>query len=130
MIGEDPAAPEWVKPLCDIALNWKKGSLSIRQHFQNASPDLSDGRFRAFVGAHLSHRPALITAWQGYSEDKRTSPSPYLDGRKVGFFEVSDREGRRKHVRQYRDRATACADFIYREAMWVLENRRVSGLPG
>src|ERR1700737_1707173 len=87
VVGEDSAAPEWVGPLCQIALNWKKGDRSIVQHFGNASPDLSDKRFPALVRAYLSHHPALINAWQGYSEDKRTSPSPYLDRRPVGFFE-------------------------------------------
>ena len=129
MIGEDPVAPDWVKPLCQVALNWKEGRLSIRQHFQNASPDLSDGRFGAFVRAYLSQHPVLMDAWQAYSEDKRTSSGPYLDGRRVGFFEVLDGKGRYQDVRGYRDRAAACADFVYREAMSVLENRRVPGLP-
>jgi hypothetical protein len=129
VIGETPAAPEWVKPLCEIALAWRGGRVSIHQHFQHASPDLSDGRFGAFVRAYLSHHPALIDAWQAYSEDKRTSSGPYLDGRKVGFCEVLDGKGRLRDVRGYRDRAAACADFVYREAMSVLENRRVPGLP-
>jgi hypothetical protein len=117
-----------VEALCQIALNWKTGRLSIRQHFQNASPDLSDNRFGAFIRAYLSRHPALINAWQGYSEDKRTAPSPYLDGRTVGFFDVLGGEGRHQDVRRYQDRAKACTDFIYREAMWVLQNQRVSGL--
>jgi len=85
VVSEDSAPPEWVEPLCQIALNWKKGDLSILQHFGNASPDLSDKRFPAFVRAYLSHHPALISAWQEYSKDKRTSPSPYLDGRQLVF---------------------------------------------
>jgi len=124
VVGEDSAAPEWVEPLCQIALNWKKGDRSIVQHFGNASPDLSDKRFPALVRAYLSHHPALINAWQGYSEDKRTSPSPYLDGRTVGFFEVLDGKVRHRDVRRYRDRASACADFIFREALWVLAKRQ------
>jgi hypothetical protein len=118
-----------VEPLCRIALNWRTGDLSIRDHFRNALPDLGHSHFTAFVRAHLRHRPALIKAWEDYSADKRGSPSPFLSDRTVGFFEVLEGKAQSKDVRQYRDRANACADFIYREAVWVLERRRALAPP-
>ena len=80
--------PSWVEPLCHIAQNWKTGDRSIRQHFERASPDLSDAaRATALIRHQLAAEPALAEAWQTYSYDKRSSPSPYLDDCEVGYFD-------------------------------------------
>jgi hypothetical protein len=73
------------------------------------------------VEQRLRRDAGLVEAWQGYSWDKRTSPSPYLDGVEVGFY-----DGGRRDVATHRDEASACADFLFREASWVL-NRRNAG---
>lgn len=60
--------------------------------------------------------PDLIDAWQQYSWDKRGSPSPYLDRLEVGFYDAGYHD-----VRTHEDAVDACADFIHREALWVLQ---------
>jgi hypothetical protein len=59
--------------------------------------------------------PSLVEDWQTYSYDKRGSPSPYLEGTEVGFF-----DGEARNRRTYGDRTGACAQFVYSEAAWVL----------
>jgi hypothetical protein len=73
----------------------------------------------------LRHHPELVRAWRNYSGDQRGSPSPYFGRRddaldlEVGFYESGYHD-----VEQHTDETQACADFIYREAAWVLERRR------
>jgi hypothetical protein len=102
---------------------------SIREAFEHADPDLSDVRFKTVVRNRLKDDPSLIESWQNYSYDKRSSPSPYLDRNRVGFFEVVDGHPKRSAVRNHKNPTDACVDFIYREAAWVLERRMVSGPP-
>jgi hypothetical protein len=47
-----------------------------------------------------------------------------MDGTEVGFFEVDDGRTRSVDVRHYDNPVDACADFVFREAVWVLEKRR------
>jgi len=90
------------------------GSVLLRQLFGRASPDLSDAaRAAALIRLRLGEDPALAEAWQTYSCDKRSRP--YLDDCEVGLF-----DGKRREVVRYEDRLDACADFIIREARWVL----------
>ncbi len=113
--------PAWVEPLCAIATIWRASGKSIHQNFQNAAPELADlPRLRFLIGEYLALHRELVDAWQGYSEDKRTSSGPYLDRKKVGYFDGEHL----LDVRQYHDLARACADFICREAVSVLEQRR------
>lgn len=118
----------WVEPLCAIAGTWRSSGHSIRQQFEAASPHLADrAEFRAAVTGWLRQHPGLIDQWRGYSEDKRTSPSPYF-GRdsvplEVGFY-TPDLGA--LDVRHHTDSIEACADFIYREAAWVLRSERIS----
>ena len=115
-------APDWLGSLCRLPLAFKAGSVPIRQLFGESAPDLSDeAEFVARVHDYMAVRPELVDAWQTYSYDKRSSPSPYLDGIEVGFF-----DGERRAIRLHHDAVHACADFIYREAMWVLERRQAS----
>jgi len=110
----------WVEPLCRIAPDFRLGGLSIRELFERVAPDLTDEyRVRSLVRRHLAAHPALIEAWQTYSYDKRSSPSPYLDGKEVGYY-----DGRPEDVVLHDDEIAACADFICREAAWILERRR------
>ena len=102
---------DWVDPLCQIAVNWKTRdrNLPLRTQFETANPDLvDDARFKALVRERLLQDPALMAAWQGYSEDKRVMPSPYIEGRAVGYFKDLKRQG----VRTHKKLVNACADFI------------------
>jgi hypothetical protein len=121
------AKPLWLEPLVRVALDWREGSSSIRQLFEQAAPDLSDPRFEWLVRERLRNDPALIDAWQNYSYDKRGSPSPYLDRNRVGFFEVVGEQPTHSAVRNHKNPVDACADFIHREAAWVLERRNAPG---
>lgn len=118
MLGD---RPEWVEPLCRIVMIWRASGKSPLQNFRDAAPDLSDpSRLRSLVCDYLAVHPDLIDAWQGYSYDKRTSSGPYMDRKKVGYFDGEHDQD----VRQYHDRARACADFVCREAVAVLEHQR------
>ncbi len=106
-----------------IARKWREPGATIRGLFGAASPELSDKpTFERVVTERLRKDQELINAWQMYSEDKRSSPSPYRDGLEVGFL---DRE--LFDVTEHVDSASACADFLYREACWVLLHARVDG---
>jgi hypothetical protein len=124
MPGDPQVDPPWLESLCRIPLSSRRSSLSIHDLFERAGPDLGNPRFVALVRAQLSKDPALVRAWQEYSYDKRGSPSPYMDGTEVGFFEVDDGRTRSVDVRHYDNPVDACADFVFREAVWVLEKRR------
>jgi hypothetical protein len=114
---DDVPTPGWPDPLCRIPRDLRGGHRSIRDLLIAAAPDLTDDHFVIdLVRMRLGDDPSLVDDWQIYSYDKRSSPSPYLDGTEVGFF---DRE--KKNRRTYRHPADACAQFIFAEAAWVLE---------
>jgi hypothetical protein len=77
----------------------------------------------------LLERTDLVSAWQSYSEDKRWSPSPYLADLEVGFFRTYGRRCEALDITIHADRAESVADFISREANWVLTRRRVGQTP-
>ncbi|MBV8980978.1 MAG: hypothetical protein JO086_08775 [Acidimicrobiia bacterium] len=81
---------------------------------------MDDANFLAMVREALATSPETVALWQTYSYDKRGSPSPYLDGVEVGFYDGGSRD-----VRRYDNEIDACADFIRSEALWVLERRTV-----
>jgi len=111
-----------VSGLVTIALTWRTGDRSIRDHFAAAAPDLDDpGSLLNAIRDELVADPHLLPAWQTYSYDKRSSPSPYLDGQEVGFY-----DGGSHDVVRYDDPVDACSDFICREAVWVLRPHRTS----
>jgi hypothetical protein len=119
----------WVEQLCAIASIRSRVNASVRQLFESATPELSErSAFLAAVTDWLRKHPALVDQWYGYSMDKRGSPSPYLEvdptgvPLEVGFY---DKNLGRLDVSHHVDAAEACADFIYREASWVLRRERV-----
>ncbi len=96
--------------------------------FQAAAPPLDDeDPFRAVVLEELRRRPELIEQWVHYSLDKRSVPSPYIvdgDGREATIWEVGIYDiGGAYDVVRYTDGSAACADFLYREATWVLRGK-------
>lgn len=111
-MGDEPG---WVDQLCGIAAEWREGTLSIRERFERAAPDLDDPAILDYLRRRLGRDSDLVDAWQSYSDDKRSSPSPYLDGLEVGFYDAG-----RGDVSRHDHPVDACADFIHREARWVL----------
>jgi hypothetical protein len=121
-----------VARLCMIAVGWRTGDVSIHDQFVAAEPDLSDRAelVRSAIDWLRAH-PDVIQHWAWYSEDKRASPSPYLQlgapdelgPHEVGFYDA--RAGRLDVVR-HRDAAEACADFLYREAVWQIRRARAT----
>lgn len=113
----------WAAYVCDIAVVWRNpGQVSIRDLFAPMRPHLRDKIvFLDAVTDELRRRPELVERWQHYSWDKRSSPSPYLcaedDPPSTGFYDGTTRARR---TRVFNDAIGACADFILREAAWVL----------
>lgn len=118
---DTPTVTDWADGLTTIVLRWRTGSRSIRDLFEDSAPpeEVSDDALRAAVSESLRQNPALVDAWQTYSYDQRGTPSPYLDGLEVGFF-----DGHCRDVLTHATTTDACADFLYRETQWVLHRRR------
>jgi hypothetical protein len=120
----------WVEEICRLAVLWRSSEKSLRELSAPALPHIDDrAAFIAAISGWLREQPDLIGAWQAYCDDKRTGRSPYFyfDGAwKVGFYESSVKElaERYRDERLYADAVDACADFIYREALWVLGRER------
>jgi len=121
-----PNAPDWVESLCRVASEYNSANLSIRDLFQRAAPNLEDQQLIEKVLSRLESEPALCTAWQQYSYDKRATPSPFLDGSRVGFAAVVEEEVVLRGVHTYETPMEACAHFIAREALWILEGRELA----
>lgn len=109
------------KALIDVAAQRTSANRSIRGLLEAADPNLDDPEaLRSAIRDALFAEPEAVEAWQTYSYDKRSGPSPYLDDREVGFYDHA-----RTDVVRHADRLDACADFICREAFWVLRDERV-----
>lgn len=127
-MGDTPKGPPgWLERLCRIAVDSKASSASIRELFTRAAPNLEDPQFVERIRGRLAEEPGLIEAWQQYSYAKRGTPSPYLDGLEVGFAEMVDGKLETRDVRRRSSRTEACADFIRREALWVLQRQQPAG---
>lgn len=94
----------------------------LAEPFVEAGVDLvTDFELLAAVRVALQKNPDLIDVWQGYSYDKRWTPSPYLDGVEVGHYHSGDR-----HVRRHGTTLEACADFVVTEVRWVVDRRVIT----
>lgn len=82
---------------------------------------VGDEELRNAVSSVLQVRPDLVQLWQGWSWDKRWTPSPYLDRLEVGHY-----DGAKTHLRVHATPADACADFVVAEVRWIVERRVVS----
>lgn len=117
----------WATQVCHLPTAFHESGSSIREMFQPAAAHLDDrAGFVQAVSAWLREEPALIDVWLTYSADKRThgpfisQDSPAVE---VGFY---DPESGRGDITKHSDPIEACADYIYREAAWVLRRKRVS----
>lgn len=72
------------------------------QHFD------SDGAFEVNLAQILRADSALVDQWETWSTDQRWTPSAYIEGTEVGWF-----DGARRHVQVHPDRASAAADLIH-----------------
>lgn len=104
-----------------VALFRRTDDRSIRDLFEAAAPpqDVTYEVLRAAVEEQVRRNPAVVEAWQTYSYDKRGTPSHYLDGTEVGFY-----DGAVQDVIRHANPVDACVDFICREAQRVLRRHR------
>lgn len=123
MSGTDGSAPGWVQRICTSdGHSIRAGGQTLRVSLAGEGVDLSDREtFVPLVRSYLGGHPGVVERWQVQSYDKRSSPSPYLDGTEVGFFS----DGHKTNVRMFEDRLDACAEYIYQEVAWILERRVV-----
>jgi hypothetical protein len=121
---------DWVKQLCELPLSYRHGHHTIVALLAPAAAHLEDrSGFLAAVTAWMQAHRYLIKEWWHYSEDKRSS-GPYFsdhvgaryDPLVVGFLQA---DGSRCDETHHTDDVAACADFIYREASWVVHQQRV-----
>jgi hypothetical protein len=99
--------------------------------FEAADPPLTDrAGFLDAVATWLGEHPEAILEWRSYSEDKRSSPSPYFGhgstALEVGHYTEAHEA---VDVTIHTDPVQACADFLYRESTWVLKRHPVTIRP-
>ncbi|HEU4783401.1 MAG TPA: hypothetical protein VFS83_08695 [Ktedonobacterales bacterium] len=119
----------WVEEVCDLPLKFRlpENKSSIRDLFSPADAYLDDRlAFIAAITPWIQAHVKLVDAWIGYSEDLRSSPTPYF-ARESGSFVVGfyDSKSGTSDETHHTDEVEACVDYIYREASWVLRRRRV-----
>jgi hypothetical protein len=111
----------WVDALCDVPSRMRRENKSLLDCVREARPELSDDDAGIdAIARHLRANPERVADWQRESSDTRGSPSHYVKGREVGFYDAGFYD-RRTHE----DEISARADFVYRKAVWVLNRRRV-----
>lgn len=111
----------WVASLCDVPRRMRRENRSLLDCVRDAAPDLTDDDLA--IGAierHLRSNPELVADWQRESDGTRGSPNHYVNGTEVGFYDAGFHDQMR-----HEDEVNACADFVYRKAVWVLDRRRV-----
>ena len=117
----EAATPPWTEGLCNVALVWRTGDMSIRERFIEADPPRDNwDELRTELERYLGRQPELVQAWQGFSDDQRGSPAPFMSGAIVGFIDDG-----REDVTEHQTTVEACADFITRQTAWVLDRTRV-----
>jgi hypothetical protein len=75
---------------------------------------IDDPSFERGVARVLQGSPELVGLWATWSSDQRWTPSAYLEGNEVGWF-----DGACRNVKVHPDTASAAADFIHRLAAWL-----------
>jgi len=85
-----------------------------------AAAEFARPGFEQALATHLRANPELVEAWATWSADQRWSPSAYVEGTEVGWY-----DGGRHDVRRHPDRAAAAADFIHRTSVWLAYERVV-----
>ena len=100
---------------------------SISDEFHAPGVPLDDPeQAQVIVRSYLRRHPALVAHWARYLGDRRSSPSPVFTQERTYFFDPTS-DPMETEVVHHPDAASACADYVVREAFWVLERRRVGG---
>jgi hypothetical protein len=73
-----------------------------------------DPAFEHSVAQVLRSSPELVAMWPTWSSDQRWTPSAFLRGNEVGWF-----DGACRNLTEHADAASAAADFIRRLAAWL-----------
>jgi hypothetical protein len=73
-----------------------------------------DPSFERSVAQVLQGSPELVALWATFSGDQRWTPSAYMEGNEVGWY-----DGARRKLKVHPDTASAAADFIHRLAAWL-----------
>jgi hypothetical protein len=89
---------------------------------QLADRHFADPGFEGALARSLRENRALIELWEAWSGDQRWTPSAYVEGTEVGWF-----DGVRGNVRIHSDRGAAVADFIRRLAAWLSRREVLEG---
>lgn len=120
----DDAAP-WAERTARVCEVWSEGERSLRDHFLAANPDLSDRHaFTETIDSYLNAHPQLCDYWQGYVDDKRSTPSPLVDRRGPTTAWMTT-NGRLLYNRAFDSQVSACSHFLWMESNWVLHRIRV-----
>lgn len=116
----------WAEDVCRIPQTFKQGDVTVRALFEATAADRIHDRdaFVSAVIARLEQSPDLIDIWLRYCQDKRGSGGPYFIA-DAGSIEVGrlTQDGSHQEIDQYSSPVDACADFIYREAVWVIQRK-------
>lgn len=111
--------------LAGIAERWPwPGSILDEFRAPGVPLDDPDGA-RLIVLEHLRRHPMLVAHWDRYLGDRRSSPSPAFSQDRTYVFDPSTRP-MESDVVHHVDAASACADYVVREAFWVLARQRVT----
>jgi hypothetical protein len=89
----------------------QRGEVAFTELLRAAAAELDRPEFEANMADAVRAAPQLNDLWHTWSGDQRWTPSAYLEGVEVGWF-----DDKRQHVRVHRDEAEAAADFIHRLA--------------
>jgi hypothetical protein len=73
---------------------------------------VTNSQFQLIVNTQSS--PELVALWAAWSGDQRWTPSAYMEGNEVGWY-----NGARRNLKAHPDSASAAADFIHRLAAWL-----------
>jgi hypothetical protein len=87
-----------------------------------ADAGFEDQNFEAAIADVLRTEPELVERWAAWGADQRWTPSAYIEGREVGWF-----DSERQHVRIHPTESDAVADFIHRMAAWLARRVVVAG---
>jgi len=108
---------EELREICSLPAAYKRSGLSwhdlVRRNPYTSDHDaLTEQSLASFLTSH----PDLIELWLGWSEDKRSTPSPFLR-RSGSRYELGyvERGGRFRPSEFFDEPATPCARFILQE---------------
>ena len=106
---------EAIQQICSLPAEFHKGRKSAHElvHDTGIDPEMLSTES---VSAVLKSKPALVSDWLQWSEDKRSSPSYYFSSEGnsyvVGHYPGNDRV-------EFADPIAACADFIVKEVKTI-----------